>query len=112
MIIEDTELVEVLRKHTPRSLRDPQFYINTHFNHPNEITEQSYEAVRILRSLGIPIGNQTVLLKGVNDNATALTNLFRGLLNCRVRPYYLLLCDSIAGSSRFWVNSDCGWVDR
>jgi lysine 2,3-aminomutase len=44
-IIEDTELIAMLKRHTPRSLKDPQFYINTHFNHPNEITDQSYQAI-------------------------------------------------------------------
>jgi lysine 2,3-aminomutase len=57
-IIEDTELIEMLKKHTPRSLKDPQFYINTHFNHPSEITDQSYRAVKIFRDLGIPLGNK------------------------------------------------------
>ena len=67
---------EVLRKHTPRSLKDPQLCINTHFNHPNEITPESYPAVKIIRELGIPIGNRTVLLKGVNDDTDVMRNLF------------------------------------
>ena len=78
-IIEDKELVEVLRKHTPRSLKDPQLYINTHFNHPNEITNESYQAIKILRELGIPLGNQTVLMKGVNDDTDLMRNLMHGL---------------------------------
>ncbi len=53
--------------------------MNTHFNHPNEITEQSFQAVKILRDLGIPIGNQTVLLKGVNDDTDVMRDLVHGL---------------------------------
>jgi lysine 2,3-aminomutase len=69
----------VLRKHTPQSLKDPQLFINTHFNHPNEITEESYQAVKILRSLGIPVANQSVLLKGVNDDTDVMKDLVHRL---------------------------------
>ncbi len=100
-IIEDAELVEVLRKHTPQSLKDPQFFINTHFNHPNEITEQSYQAIRILRTLGIPIGNQTVLLKGVNDDTDVMRDLMHGLGRMGVKPYYLYYADLVEGTGHF-----------
>jgi lysine 2,3-aminomutase len=100
-IIEDKELIEVLRRHIPRSLRDPQLYINTHFNHPNEITNESYQAIRILRELGIPIGNQTVLLKGVNDDTDIMRDLVHGLGTMGVRPYYLYYTDLVEGTGHF-----------
>jgi lysine 2,3-aminomutase len=100
-IIEDTELVEVLRKHTPKSLKDPQLFMNTHFNHPNEITEQSFQAVKILRDLGIPLGNQTVLLKGVNDDTDVMRDLVHGLGKLGVRPYYLYYADLVEGTGHF-----------
>src|SRR5512136_1246674 len=74
-IIEDTEFVDMLRKHTPRSLKDPQLYVNTHFNHPSEVTPQSFQAVKVLRELGIPVANQTVLLRGVNDDSDVMRDL-------------------------------------
>ena len=100
-IIEDTELIEMLKKHTPRSLKDPQLYINTHFNHPNEITDQSYQAIKILRDLGIPIANQSVLLKGVNDDTDVMKDLVHGLGIMGVRPYYLYYADLVEGTGHF-----------
>ncbi|NLZ06580.1 MAG: KamA family radical SAM protein [Phycisphaerae bacterium] len=100
-IIEDTELIEMLRKHTPRSLDDPQLFINTHFNHPNEITPQSYQAVKILRDLGIPVANQSVLLKGVNDDTDVMRDLVHGLGRMGVRPYYLYYADLVEGTGHF-----------
>ena len=100
-IIEDTELVEVLRKHTPRSLKDPQLFINTHFNHPNEITDESYQAVKILRELGIPVANQSVLLKGVNDDTDVMRDLVHSLGKMGVRPYYLYYADLVEGTGHF-----------
>ncbi len=100
-IIEDGELIEVLKKHTPRSLRDPQLYINTHFNHPNEITDESWQAVKTLRDLGIPIQNQSVLLKGVNDDTDVMRDLVHGLGRMGVRPYYLYYADLVEGTGHF-----------
>ena len=100
-IIEDTEFVEMLRRHTPRSLKDPQFFINTHFNHPNEITEQSFQAVKILRDLGTPVGNQTVLLKGVNDDSDVMRDLMHGLGCLGIKPYYLYYADFVEGTGHF-----------
>jgi lysine 2,3-aminomutase len=100
-IIEDTELIDVLRKHTPQSRKDRQLFINTHFNHPNEITDESYQAVRILRDLGIPIGNQSVLLKGVNDDTDVMRDLVHGLGRMGVRPYYLYYADLVEGTGHF-----------
>jgi lysine 2,3-aminomutase len=100
-IIEDTELIEMLRRHTPRSLKDPQLYINTHFNHPNELTDQSYQAVKMLRDLGIPMQNQSVLLKGVNDDTNVMRDLVHGLGRMGVRPYYLYYADLVEGTGHF-----------
>ncbi len=100
-IIEDTELIAMLKRHTPRSLKDPQFYINTHFNHPNEITDQSYQAIKILRDLGIPMANQSVLLKGVNDDTDVMRDLVHGLGRMGVRPYYLYYADLVEGTGHF-----------
>jgi lysine 2,3-aminomutase len=100
-IIEDTELVEVLRKHTAKSLEDPALFINTHFNHPNEITEQSFQAIKILRELGIPIGNQSVLLRGVNDDTDVMRDLVHGLGRMGVKPYYLYYADLVEGTGHF-----------
>jgi lysine 2,3-aminomutase len=100
-IIEDTELIEVFRKHTPKSIKEPQFFINTHFNHPNEITSQSYQAIKTLRELGIPMGNQTVLLKGVNDDTDTMRDLVHGLGIMGVKPYYLYYADLVEGTGHF-----------
>jgi len=100
-IIEDKELVEVLRKHTSQSLKNPQLFINTHFNHPNEITNESFQAIKILRELGIPLGNQTVLLKGVNDDTDVMRNLVHSLGKLGVRPYYLYYADLVEGTGHF-----------
>jgi lysine 2,3-aminomutase len=100
-IIEDEELVDVLRKHTPQSRKDRQLFINTHFNHPNEITDESYQAIKILRNLGIPIGNQSVLLKGVNDDTDVMRDLVHGLGRMGVRPYYLYYADLVEGTGHF-----------
>jgi lysine 2,3-aminomutase len=100
-IVEDKELVEVLRKATPRSMKEPQFFLNTHFNHPSEITEESFQAVKVLRDLGIPIGNQTVLLKGVNDETDVMKDLMHGLGRLGVKPYYLYYADLVEGTGHF-----------
>jgi lysine 2,3-aminomutase len=107
-IIEDQELVEVLRKATPKSLKDPQFFMNTHFNHPNEITDESYQAVKILRDLGIPLGNQTVLLKGVNDDTDVMRDLVHSLGKMGVRPYYLYYADLVEGTGHFRTDINKG----
>jgi len=100
-IIEDKEFIEVLRRHLPQSLRNPQLYINTHFNHPNEITDESYQAIKILRELGIPIGNQIVLLRGVNDDTDVMRDLVHGLGKMGVKPYYLYYADLVEGTGHF-----------
>jgi lysine 2,3-aminomutase len=76
-------------------------YINTHFNHPLEITPQSAEACNRLADAGIPLGNQTVLLKGVNDDPTVMKGLMQKLLTIRVRPYYIHQMDLVPGAGHF-----------
>ena len=76
-------------------------YIHTHFNHPAEITAKSREACRLLADAGIPLGNQTVLLRGINDDPDTLEKLFRQLLTMRVRPYYLFQMDAVRGTRHF-----------
>lgn len=78
-------------------------WLNTHFNHPAELTPEAAAACARLADAGLPLGNQTVLLRGVNDRAGTLETLFRGLLRMRVRPYYLLQCDPVRGTAHFRV---------
>jgi lysine 2,3-aminomutase len=76
-------------------------YINTHFNHPWEITEESKAACAMLADAGCPVGNQSVLMKGVNDNADTMRELMKGLLAMRVRPYYIYQADLTKGANHF-----------
>lgn len=87
-------LVNLLKKHHP-------LYINTHFNHPAEITPESTEACRRLADAGIPLGSQTVLLRGVNDDLQTIRTLMRALLRIRVKPYYLFQADLTRGTNHF-----------
>ncbi len=87
-------LIRVLRKHHP-------LYLNTHFNHPDEITASSAKACSRLADAGIPLGNQTVLLRGVNDNPAVMKRLMQKLLTIRVRPYYLYQADMVQGTDHF-----------
>jgi lysine 2,3-aminomutase len=76
-------------------------WINTHFSHPSEITEESREACNRLANVGIPLGNQSVLLAGVNDKVSIMKQLVHELVKMRVRPYYLYQCDLSVGISHF-----------
>jgi lysine 2,3-aminomutase len=87
-------LVRVLRRHRP-------VWMSLHFTHPAELTPEVTEACDRLADAGVPLGSQTVLLKGVNDSVETLKALFHGLLKRRVRPYYLYQCDPITGSAHF-----------
>ncbi len=78
-------------------------YISTHFNHPDEITSSSAKACERLADAGIPVGCQSVLLKGVNDSPDVMTRLMRKLMMIRVRPYYLFEADRVRGTSHFWT---------
>ncbi len=76
-------------------------YLNLHFNHPIELTDQAAAACGRLADAGVPLGNQTVLLNGVNDDPATMTRLMQRLLACRVRPYYLHHPDLVAGTAHF-----------
>ena len=78
-------------------------WVNTQFNHAREITPEAAAACALLVEAGIPVSNQTVLLKGVNDSVDALFELCTGLQRIRVRPYYVFLCDPVAGIAHFRV---------
>ena len=88
------KLVSILKKYQP-------LWINTHFNHPNEITRSSKEALAKLADGGFPLGNQSVLLAGVNDCPRIIKSLCHKLVQNRVRPYYLYQCDLSEGLSHF-----------
>jgi len=88
------KLVKMLKRYHP-------LWINIHFMHPEEITPETSAACIRLADAGIPLGSQTVLLKGINDNVETMKRLFHGLLKIRVRPYYLYQCDPITGSGHF-----------
>jgi lysine 2,3-aminomutase len=83
-------------------------YINTHFNHPREITSFSAAACCKLANAGIPLGNQTVLLKGVNDAVEVIRELVKKLLTIRVRPYYIHQMDLVRGTSHFRTSIEKG----
>lgn len=87
-------LVNILKKYHP-------LWINTHFNHPREFTKASREAIRKLADAGIPLGNQSVLLAGVNDSPVVMKKLVHLLVMNRIRPYYLFQCDLSEGLSHF-----------
>jgi lysine 2,3-aminomutase len=87
-------LISVLRKYHP-------LLLSLHFSHPDEITEECAKACNKLADGGFPLGSQTVLLKGINDNVPVMKELMHKLLKVRVRPYYLYQCDLIPGSGHF-----------
>ncbi|MDD2218848.1 MAG: KamA family radical SAM protein [Desulfoplanes sp.] len=87
-------LVRVLREGHP-------LFMSLHFTHPDELTPECKIACERLADAGIPLGSQTVLLHGINDRVDTMTRLMHGLLQCRVKPYYLYQCDPIPGSSHF-----------
>ena len=88
------ELCAVLRKYHP-------LWMSVHFLHPDECTSESRAACERLADAGIPLGSQTVLLKGVNDDVETMKRLMHQLLMMRVKPYYLYQCDPISGSAHF-----------
>ena len=87
-------LVRVLKRYHP-------LWMSIHFTHPEELTPEVAEACNRLADAGIPLGSQTVLLKGVNDDVATMRKLMQGLLRIRVKPYYLYQCDPISGSAHF-----------
>lgn len=88
------ELVGMLKKYHP-------IWINTHFNHSKELTPEAKKAVDLMADAGIPVGNQSVLLKGVNDCVNIMKKLMKRLIQMRVRPYYIYQCDLSKGIEHF-----------
>lgn len=88
------EVCEIIKKYHP-------VYMNTHFNHPSELTPASVAALGRLADAGVPLGCQTVLLKGVNDDPRVMIELMQKLLKARVRPYYIYMADQVAGGEHF-----------
>ncbi len=97
----DDELCNMLSKYGP-------IWLNTHFNHPRELTPEAARACDMLVRAGIPVNNQSVLLKGVNDSLDTQLKLCHGLLKIKVRPYYLFQCDDVAGTEHFWTSVETG----
>lgn len=95
------DLVDMLKKYHP-------IYINTHFNHPREITKDSKRACEMLADGGIPLGNQMVLLNGVNNDKYVVRKLNQQLLKIRVKPYYIFHPKRVKGTSHFWVTIEEG----
>ena len=95
------ELCAILKKYHP-------LYINTHFNHPDELTPAAVQALGMLADAGIPLGRQTVLQRGVNDDPEVMKLLMQRLLVARVRPYYIYMCDQVAGAEHFRTTVEKG----
>lgn len=95
------ELCRVLEKHDP-------VYLNTQFNHPREITREARKAVDMLTRAGVVVRDQSVLLKGVNDDIGTIKSLMQGLLRIKVAPYYLFLCKRIEGALHFCTTVEEG----
>lgn len=95
------EFCAMLEKYHP-------IWLNTHFNHPKEITPEAAAACDRLLRHGVPVQNQTVLLKGINDDLETMRSLLKDLLKIRVRPYYLYHCDNVTGVSHFATSVEKG----
>ncbi len=95
------ELCERLKQYHP-------LYLNTQFNHPREITPEAEEACARLAEAGIPLGNQSVLMKGVNDSVEVMKTLCQELLRIRVRPYYIYQCQVLSGTQHLRTAVECG----
>ena len=89
-----SSLMKILRKCHP-------LWVSIHFTHPDELTPETAEACSRLADAGVPMGSQTVLLKGINDDPDTMRRLMTGLMKIRVRPYYIYQCDPIIGSAHF-----------
>lgn len=95
------ELMNIIKKYHP-------VYMSIHFTHPDELTEECQKACNMIADAGIPMGSQSVLLKGINDDVETFRTLYRKLLKVRVKPYYLYSCDKIPGSKHFQSTIDKG----
>ncbi|HEX7092014.1 MAG TPA: KamA family radical SAM protein [Longimicrobiales bacterium] len=95
------QLCDIIRKYHP-------VYINVHFNHPDELTPDAVRALNLLADAGAPLGCQTVLLKGVNDDPAIMKELMHRLVKARVRPYYIYQADVVAGGEHFRTSIEKG----
>ncbi|MFO7446758.1 MAG: KamA family radical SAM protein [Ignavibacteriaceae bacterium] len=95
------QLCAMIKKYHP-------VYLNTHFNHPWEITPESSKACTMLADAGIPVGNQMVLMRGVNDDPAVVKELLQKLLKIRVRPYYMYMADETKGANHFRTSIETG----
>jgi lysine 2,3-aminomutase len=97
----DDELCDMLSRYSP-------IWLNTHFNHPNEITPEAARACDKLLRAGVPVNNQTVLLRGINDSVETQLKLSHNLLKSKVRPYYLFQCDEVQGTEHLRTPVETG----
>lgn len=95
------KLCDMIKKYHP-------VYVNTHFNHPWEITPESTKACEMLANAGVPVGNQMVLMKGINDDPAVVKELMHKLLRIRVRPYYMYMADETKGANHFRTSVETG----
>src|SRR5216117_488278 len=95
------EFCEMVKKYHP-------IYMNTHFDHPSELTPAAVAALGRLADAGVPLGCQTVLLRGVNDDPAIMKDLMQRLMRARVRPYYIYMCDQVAGAEHFRTTVEKG----
>ncbi|HPH74418.1 MAG TPA: KamA family radical SAM protein [Bacteroidales bacterium] len=95
------QLVNMLKKYHP-------LFLSIHFTHPDEMTPETRRACEMLADAGMPLGSQTVLLKGINDDPATMKSLMHKLLTVRIRPYYIYQCDLIPGSSHFRTTIEKG----
>ena len=95
------KLCRMLKKYHP-------LWLNTQFNHPRELTEEAAEACARLANAGIPLGNQSVLMRGINDDPAVMKALVRGLVKMRVRPYYIYQCQTLSGTAHFRTTVETG----
>jgi lysine 2,3-aminomutase len=91
------ELCAMLKRYHP-------IFVNVHINHPRELTQEARAALARLSDAGVPLGSQTVLLKGINDDLEVMKELLLGLVACRVRPYYVFQADMVKGTRHFWTH--------
>ncbi len=97
----DAELCDMLSKYGP-------IWFNTHFNHPNELTPEAVKACDMLVRAGVPVNNQSVLMRGINDSVETQLKLSQKLLKSKVRPYYLFQCDEVRGTEHFRTPVETG----
>lgn len=96
-----SKLTNIFKKYHP-------LYMSIHFTHPDELSEETRKACNMIADAGVPMGSQSVLLKGINDDTETFRKLYRELLRIRVKPYYLYSCDKIPGSQHFQSTIDKG----